>query len=204
MGLEHYRRSVSESKRASILLAGRQNFLRNGYSRTAVADIAREADVSTATLYKHFSSKEELFAVVVREICANLGGEFATVSDSSDLRRMLYDMAKRYLTAQFDMGANALLRIVIAEVPTAPQVAADMHDIIVKQRATHLVRIFDQLIERKLLKPHNSRAGVEMIAGMIKEIFVWPALFDADFARPENTDEILYEIIDMYLDRYAA
>ena len=90
MGIEHYRRSVSESKRASILLAGRENFLRNGFSRAAVADIAREADVSTATLYKHFSSKEELFALVVREISTDLGSEFANVSDSRDLRKVLH------------------------------------------------------------------------------------------------------------------
>ncbi len=186
------------------MLAGRENFLRNGFSRAAVADIAREADVSTATLYKHFSSKEELFAVVVREICADLGGEFATVSDSDNLRQVMHDMARRYLKSQFEMGANALLRIVIAEVPTAPQVAADMHEIIIKQRAAHLVRTFEQLIERKLLKPHDAETGVQMIAGMIKEVFIWPALFDADFVLPDNTDEILYEAIDMYLDRYAA
>ena len=204
MGIEHYRRSVSESKRASILLAGRENFLRNGFSRAAVADIAREADVSTATLYKHFSSKEELFALVVREISTDLGSEFANVSDSRDLRKVLHGMARHYLKAQFEMGANALLRVVIAEVPTTPQIAADMHDIIIKQRNDHLVQVFEQLIERNLLKPHDAKIGVDMIAGMIKEVFIWPALFDAEFVLPENTDEILYEAIDIYLDRYAA
>ena len=204
MGIEHYRRSVSEGKRASILLAGRENFLRNGFSRAAVADIAREADVSTATLYKHFSSKEELFAVVVREISADLGSEFAIVSDSRDLRQVLHGMARNYLKAQFEMDANALLRIVIAEVPTTPQVAADTHDIIVRQRNDHLVQVFEKLIESKLLKPHDAKAGVDMIAGMIKEVFIWPALFDAEFTLPDNTDEILYEAIDMYLDLHAA
>tara|TARA_R110002124_G_scaffold111137_2_gene264785 strand:+ start:455 stop:1069 length:615 start_codon:yes stop_codon:yes gene_type:complete len=204
LGIEHYRRSVSESKRASILLAGRESFLRNGFSRSAVADIAREADVSTATLYKHFASKEELFAVVVREISADLGSEFATVSDSKDLRQVMHGMARHYLKAQFEMDANALLRIVIAEVPTTPQVAADMHDIIIKQRNDHLVHVFEQMIESKLLKPHDAKIGVDMIAGMIKEVFIWPALFDTEFTLPDNTDEILYEAIDMYLDHYAA
>ena len=102
------------------------------------------------------------------------------------------------------MGANALLRVVIAEVPTTPQIAADMHDIIIKQRNDHLVQVFEQLIERNLLKPHDAKIGVDMIAGMIKEVFIWPALFDAEFVLPENTDEILYEAIDIYLDRYAA
>lgn len=204
MKIEHYRRSVSESKRASILLAGRENFLRNGYSRAAVADIAREADVSTATLYKHFSSKDELFTLVVREICADHGGEFATLEEDQNLRDMMYSMARLYLKSQFELGVNALLRIVIAEVPNAPQVAADMYNIIIKQRGDHLVRTVEQLIERGFLKPHDAPMGVNMFAGMIKEAFVWPALFDAEFTLPDNTDEILYEAIDIYLDSYAA
>ena len=50
LGLEDYRRSVSETKRAAILKAARENFLKGGYSQAAMAEIARDADVSTATL----------------------------------------------------------------------------------------------------------------------------------------------------------
>ncbi|MEP5368439.1 helix-turn-helix domain-containing protein, partial [Parvibaculum sp.] len=61
MGLETHRRRISAQKRSSILGAARKNFLTNGYSGAGMAEIARDADVSTATLYKHFSSKEALF-----------------------------------------------------------------------------------------------------------------------------------------------
>lgn len=204
MGLEQYRRSVSESKKASILLAGRESFLKHGFNRAAVADIARDADVSTATLYKHFTSKEELFAVVVREICSDFGSEFSQVSESSDVRQILFDLAHGYLAAQYDNGANALLRIVIAEVPTAPQVAIDTHAALSERRHSHLKRTLERLIERKLLKPHNTDTGIDLLSGMIKEVLIWPALFDADAKLPDNTDEIIYEAIDMYLARYAA
>ena len=67
MGLESYRRKVSESKRRSIMQAARAEFQDNGFTHAAMAEIARKADVSTATLYKHFGSKEELFAAVVEK-----------------------------------------------------------------------------------------------------------------------------------------
>lgn len=211
MGLEHYRRTVSESKRASILKAGRENFLRNGYSRAAVAEIAREADVSTATLYKHFSSKEELFAAVVREAYGDLGGEFnhadknvLQLDENTDLRTMLRDVTHQYLVAQFDHGANALLRIVIAEVPTTPKIALDTYEFIIMRRAAGLKKMFDDLIERKLMKPHDTEMGVNFLAGMIKESFIWPALFDAKAVVPANADDIIYEAIDLYLARYGT
>ncbi|HEY4345607.1 MAG TPA: TetR/AcrR family transcriptional regulator [Parvibaculum sp.] len=212
MGLEHYRRTISESKRVSILKAGRENFLRNGYSRAAVAEIAREADVSTATLYKHFSSKEELFAAVIREAYGDLGGEFnhATEADtfkvdaSTDLRKMFHGMVHQYLTAQFDHGANALLRIVIAEVPTTPKIALDTYEFIIMRRAAGLKKVFDELIVQKRMKPHDTEMGVNFIAGMIKEVFIWPALFDAKVGLPANADDVIYEAIDMYLARYGV
>lgn len=204
LGLEQYRKSVKESKRASILTAGRENFLKNGYNRAAVADIARQADVSTATLYKHFASKEDLFATVVHDACADIGDEFMPIADGDDLRQIFHDLAWTYLKAQFEFGVVALLRIVIAEVPHAPQVAIDTYQFITLHRKNQLIKTLDHLVERKLLKPHDTDLGITLIAGMVKEIFVWPALFDANYKLPENADEIVYEAIDTYLAHYAA
>ncbi|MDR3499452.1 MAG: TetR/AcrR family transcriptional regulator [Parvibaculum sp.] len=204
MGLESYRRSVSETKRAAILKAGRENFLKNGFSHAAVADIAREADVSTATLYKHFASKEELFAAVVAQAYDAIGGEFSEVLDSDDVAEMLVGMAHNYLATQFDKQANALLRVVIAEVPAAPQIARDTYETVVRKRSASVKKIFDGLIERKLMKPHDTELGVYFIAGMVKEVFIWPAMFDPEFKLPENTDAIIREAVSVYLARYGV
>ncbi len=160
--------------------------------------------MSTATLYKHFSSKEELFAIVVRDICSGFGNEFSLASDSTDVRQILFDLAHAYLSAQFDHGANALLRIVIAEVPKTPNAAIETHAALSERRHAHLKRTLDRLIERKLLKPHNTDIGIDLLSGMIKETLIWPALFDADVELPTDADDIIYEAIDTYLARYAA
>tara|TARA_R110000824_G_scaffold390760_10_gene587784 strand:- start:1955 stop:2569 length:615 start_codon:yes stop_codon:yes gene_type:complete len=204
LGLESYRRSVSESKRASILSAGREIFMKHGYSRAAVSDIARDADVSTATLYKHFTSKEELFITVVREACSDIGNEFADIDDGASARAVMREAARRYLTVQFGNNVNALLRIVIAEVPTTPQVAIDTYEIIVMRRRKQLVSMIDRLVERNLLKPHDTGRGVDFIGGMIKEAFIWPALFDASVTLPDNADEIINEAIEIYFCRYGV
>jgi TetR/AcrR family transcriptional regulator of autoinduction and epiphytic fitness len=186
------------------LKAGRDNFLKNGYSRAAVAEIAREADVSTATLYKHFASKEELFAAVVAHAYDTLGGEFIDFGEDNDVPGMMLQMVRNYLTAQFDQQANALLRVVIAEVPSAPKVAQDTYEFVVQKRALSIKRVFDRLIERKLMKPHDTELGVNLIAGMVKEVFIWPAMFDPEFKIPANADEIIREAVAVYLARYGV
>ena len=69
-------------------MAARDNFLKNGYSRAGMAEIARDADVSTATLYKHFASKEALFSAVVRNV-ARSTGDYSGVIEPGDTARVI-------------------------------------------------------------------------------------------------------------------
>jgi AcrR family transcriptional regulator len=45
---------------AAILMAARRCFVRKGFHGASIADIASEAEVSVASLYQYFSSKEDL------------------------------------------------------------------------------------------------------------------------------------------------
>jgi len=42
------------------------------------------------------------------------------------------------------------------------------------------------------------------IAGMIKENFVWPTMFDPNFKMPSNKDAIIEEAIDTFLAHYGV
>jgi AcrR family transcriptional regulator len=58
-------RALRPEKRDAILRAARKTFATMGFTRATIDAIAAEADVSTRTLYKHFRSKDELFATVL-------------------------------------------------------------------------------------------------------------------------------------------
>ena len=53
--------------RASILRAAKGLFVRFGFKKTSIEDIARAARIGKGSVYLHFRSKEEIFAEVVRE-----------------------------------------------------------------------------------------------------------------------------------------
>jgi AcrR family transcriptional regulator len=52
---------MSEAKKSKILLAARSVFLRYGYRRVSMNDIAEAADLSRAALYLSFRNKEDVF-----------------------------------------------------------------------------------------------------------------------------------------------
>ena len=58
-------RMPGEERKRSIIRAAREAFAEGGFSATSVKDIAEAADVSEALIYKHFPSKEALYAEVL-------------------------------------------------------------------------------------------------------------------------------------------
>lgn len=52
---------LSPTKRNKIINAGLLTFGRNGYHKTSMADVAKEAHVSKASIFYYFDSKERLF-----------------------------------------------------------------------------------------------------------------------------------------------
>jgi AcrR family transcriptional regulator len=59
-----------DATREAILAAGLRCFGRDGYRRTALDRVAREAGISRAALYLHFANKEELFRALVDDLHA--------------------------------------------------------------------------------------------------------------------------------------
>ena len=203
MGLASYRRTVSETKRAAILRAARDNFLNGGFTRAAMADIARDADVSTATLYKHFASKDALFAAIVEDACASINDILPADIANQTAREVLRRFADAYVEQQFDHRMNELLRVVIAEVPNAPELASSVYANGVMARYDRLMNALDALVERGDLKPHNTRDGALHLGGMVKEFIVWPALFAPRFEKPADLDAKIDACIDAFLKIYG-
>jgi len=54
------------AKREVVLDVAAGLFARYGFRKTSVADIIREAGVARATVYKYFSTKEDIFHAVIR------------------------------------------------------------------------------------------------------------------------------------------
>ena len=58
--------SDASAKREAILDVATGLFARYGFRKTSVADIIRDAGVARGTVYKYFSTKEDIFQAVIR------------------------------------------------------------------------------------------------------------------------------------------
>ena len=112
---------LTSRKAESILAAATRTFLANGFGAVSMDTIAREAGVSKATVYAHFSGKEELFGAMVGRVCER---HFETFSahelDPTDVRTSLTTLGHRFLDLVLSPDAIAVHRIIVAEVTRFP------------------------------------------------------------------------------------
>jgi len=67
-GLKDSRKVQVRAGREPILQAAVDNFARRGYHGTSIRDIARDADVTVASIYNHFPSKQHLLQEIMRTV----------------------------------------------------------------------------------------------------------------------------------------
>jgi TetR/AcrR family transcriptional regulator, mexJK operon transcriptional repressor len=114
-------RTKSDAKRTAILRGAKVVFLADGFEGASMDEVAARAGVSKMTVYRHFGSKEDLFAGVITElgnmiVADDLERIFAERPEEA-LRRF----ARKMIDIVFDPETVELHRIVVAECNRFPK-----------------------------------------------------------------------------------
>jgi TetR/AcrR family transcriptional repressor of mexJK operon len=123
-------RADSESPKHQLVLeAATSLFMAHGYGAVSMDAIARVAGVSKATLYAHFSSKDQLFATIIGEACQQkiALGELLP-ADATDVRAALTAFGGRLLRFFLEDRALAIHRVVIGESTRFPELGRAFYD----------------------------------------------------------------------------
>ena len=114
-------RKRSARKREQVIRAGKTMFLRKGFAAASMDAIAANAGVSKMTVYRHFRSKELLFAGVIEELCRRIVDDdlesLLALAPPAALRRF----ADRVVAIIFARDTVELHRVVVSESRRFPE-----------------------------------------------------------------------------------
>jgi TetR/AcrR family transcriptional repressor of mexJK operon len=114
-------RPLSDKKREAILRGAKAVFLKEGFGGASMDQIAAMAGVSKMTVYRHFGSKEDLFAGVITELCQFIVAEDMNEIFSHEPIDALRSFARKMTDIVFAPETAELHRIVIAESRRFPK-----------------------------------------------------------------------------------
>jgi AcrR family transcriptional regulator len=181
-----------EARRRQILNAALHCFAREGFHRTTMQDIFREADLSPGAVYSYFKSKDELIRAIIGEMMSFVGqtaAEFREPLPEGRLRRpgeAVGELIVRF--REMDLGTvHERARIfphLAGEQQRDPQLNA-----LVRAGIDGLRKVYEGLVraaqERGELDPtlepeHFSRLPVALMHGLFIQLGVFGEDLDVD------------------------
>lgn len=201
--LDRPRESVGRGKAQDIIAAARGVFLAEGLAQAKMADIARRAQVSTATLYGCFASKEELFRAVVEDVAAQAADRMLIDADDT-AGDPIERLANAFMERLTDPDIRGFFRIMAADGRRFPKLLAffDRHT---HQRGYDAaVSLFDRLAREGRFADGQADTAARQLIGMLEhETLILGILYGDDAYLGRDQGEIAREAVRTLRARFT-
>ncbi|WP_126444597.1 TetR/AcrR family transcriptional regulator [Sulfuricystis multivorans] len=191
--------AASGDCRKRLLQAACEVFGAEGY-HVSVDRIAAQAGVAKQTLYNHFSSKAELFAEVIK----NATAEFlvALDDDGTPLRERLVRFGVRYRERLLSTGGLQFYRMLVAEIPRFPELAAAFYESGPRRTAACLREVIKASMACGELRCDDAEFAAGMLLSMLVGAERSQYLFSGE-TPPEFDPGQAARIVDCFLRAFA-
>lgn len=160
-----------ERSRAAILSSAATVFLRDGYDRASVEDIAREAGVAKRTIYNVFDDKEALFRETIEQAVESAerfsSGLAAETGRMQEASRDVPRIARRLALAVLRGPVLPLRRLLISEARRFPDLALDYRRRAPEAVLRALSTALDKLADAGQLRLDSADMAAEHFAFLI-------------------------------------
>lgn len=195
-----------DSKHNQILAGARQIFRAEGFDAASMDGIARAARVSKGTLYVYFSSKEGLFADLVRADLKAAAEQHAVLDhDNPDVRAVLHAYGISFLRRMLEPEHIAMVRMVIAASIKQPALG----QIFYEAGPEHGVRKLSSYLSEQAAHGQLVTPDPDLAASQFYELCQGNVVKPLFFGAPSDTSEAsvsrtIENALDIFLGHYGA
>jgi AcrR family transcriptional regulator len=165
------------SKRERVVVAASRLFLDDGYGATGMDAIAREADVSKATVYSYYEDKSSLFADVMVRMCEDIGGhrqleELVVESPENTLRAV----GLHFVESLLEAVRRQVLQRVLAEAREFPELGKKFWDTGPGRFEAFLAAYLTDAKRRGVLAVDDPARAAASFVGQLAGLYLLPVL----------------------------
>ncbi len=198
--------AAPDPRRVAILRHARRYFTCDGFAATKMEPIAREAGVSTATLYGYFTSKDALFSAVIEDASEDFSREMDAVKAlDGPARQRLTTFITAYARFMSDPFVRSIFRLVMAERPRFGDVAMRFFERGRVYFGAALIGSIIELNQRGELACEKPSWAAGQLMGMVEHPVFFVALVTGDEVKARRSiDQIAEDAIETFMARYGA
>ena len=196
---------LTDRKREAIVRAAVEEFRASGYEATSMDRIAAVAGVSKRTVYNHFPSKEELFALILEELWqSSVASVELPYRADQPLDVQLLQLLRQKLDLLGDANFIDLARVAMAEIIHSPERAQAIVCRMGEKESGVSAWIRAAIADGRLRQIDPEFAG-HQLQGLVKSFAFWPqvTMGQAPLAQAERT-RVAESAVAMFLGFYAV
>lgn len=196
---------LTDRKREAIVRAAVEEFRSAGYEATSMDRIAAVAGVSKRTVYNHFPSKEELFALILEELWqSSVASIELPYRADQPLDVQLLQLLRQKLDLLGDANFIDLARVAMAEIIHSPERAQAIVCRMGEKESGVSAWIRAAIADGRLREVDPEFAG-HQLQGLVKSFAFWPqvTMGQAPLAPAERT-RVAESAVAMFLGFYAV
>lgn len=197
---------LEDPRRQTILRQARRRFMTDGYAATRMEPVAREASVSTATLYAFFSSKAELFTAVIDDASEDFSRQMQHVRVATgSAREQLTVFVLAYADFMSDPFVRSVFRLVMAERPRFQAVAMRFFEKGRSDFGGPLIAALKTLTANGELRIERPSWAAGQLMGMIEHpVFFVPMVTGDEVKVGRSNEEVATDALETFMARYGA
>lgn len=192
-------------KHRQILVAAYEEFIGRGFGDTSMDQIARTANVSKATLYAYFPSKEDLFAAIIPSKCQEATDRLGEVDlETDDPETILRQLGKALMNILVAPEGIAMFKLVVAEAHRFPELSRIFFDTGPKVIKERIVYVFTRLEKRGVLVMESPEtAGIQFLSLLKGHLHTRLILGLIPAATEDEINQLVETTVSLILRAYA-
>jgi AcrR family transcriptional regulator len=181
-----------EARPAEIIEAAMDVFVEKGFAAARLDDVAKRAGIVKGTLYRYFDTKEDVFRAVARHaIATNLDAiEQAASAFGGSLAELVPALLIRMADHLSDSRVPAIVRMVVADSRTFPDLARIWHDEVVTKVLAFLTGLIAQAQARNEVRPGDPKLYAFSIIGPMVTALLFHEVFGEFSASPPKLSDL--------------
>lgn len=189
-----------------VLEGARRIFMRDGFEGASVDDIAREAQVSKATLYSYFPDKRLLFSEVARVECNRQAEEaIEVIGKGAPIEQVLHEAATRIVRFFLSDFGQQVFRICVSESHRFPELGRRFYasgPALVRERMS---KVLAPYVEAGILKIDDMDLAANQFSELCKgDLFIRSLCGMCDAPSEADIGRVVRGAVEMFLARYRA
>jgi TetR/AcrR family transcriptional repressor of mexJK operon len=191
------------SKREEILAVAGDLFVRHGFEKISMDQIAEAVPVSKPTLYSNFDDKKALFSAVIGTRCEKLLAHIrGSIVEGQSVEQILENVGVQFLTMVTSKDSLRMHRTLAYECEAFPDITRQFYE----SGPSQMHRMLKEFLAgQKKLKVKDPGMSAEMFLSMLKGFPHMLALFN--IAGPPTPKEIEARVkyaVDLFVKAHSA